>query len=483
MTNKLEHIYQNESFGENWFSAHKLYSDVANLFPSGSVFVEVGSWKGKSAAYMAVELANVNKDIKFFCVDTWQGSAEHADSHRQELPQLYDIFLNNMKPLEKYYTPMKISSLEAAGKFADASLDFVFIDASHEYQDVLNDIAAWWPKVKPGGILAGDDFSSSWPGVVQAVKESFESFEILDCCWVVNKPALTTPKIAVYAISKNEEQNIDQFIENVKHFDDVYVLDTGSTDDTVNKLKAHGIKVTTKIYDNFNFAQARNDCLNLVPTDVDWCISLDFNEKIELNVTALNVLKHSRLTSGILTKCFLFNFDENQYIEVESKIKLHRRHGFVWVRSIHEELMPNNSVGSIRPADALKFYKYSQSSPAKLELYKKLCLAEYNLNKHDPYYIRFLLDYSFEEKDWPNVYKYGIEYLNLTESQRNWFRPRTFILLSKYFDHCQDSAQAKDFAFHALSESLKYRDLYPFWVRDSYKNLQELGIEIYERRR
>ena len=186
--NIINHIYQNPEFGENWFSYPKLYSNVVNEFPSGSKFIEVGSWKGKSSAYMAVEIANSQKDIEFICIDTWEGSVEHQDF--KELKNLYDIFKSNMKPLEKYYRSIKSKSLDAVNLFSDNSLDFVFIDASHEYEDVKNDINAWFPKVKVGGVLAGHDYYENndfAPGVKMAVNEIFRDFETSENCFIVRK--------------------------------------------------------------------------------------------------------------------------------------------------------------------------------------------------------------------------------------------------------------------------------------------------------
>ena len=185
----MEHIGEIDNFGEGWFSYPNLYSAVVKRFPSGSRFVEVGCWKGKSAVYMCVEIANSNKDIEFFCVDTWEGSVEHEGM--KELPKLYDIFIDNMRPVGKYYFPLKMTSLEAAEKFKDNSLDFVFIDASHEYEDVRDDILAWYPKVKPSGIIAGHDYyheEYDWfPGVKQAVNELLTGFTPDEKCWIYNK--------------------------------------------------------------------------------------------------------------------------------------------------------------------------------------------------------------------------------------------------------------------------------------------------------
>ena len=184
-----KHIYDQSQFGENWFSYPNLYSDMVKRFDSESRFVEVGSWKGKSSAYMAVEIANSNKDIEFYCIDTWEGSVEHDGM--KELPQLYNIFLDNMKPVEEYYFPLKISSLDACKKFKDNSLDFVFLDASHEYEDIKKDIKAWLPKIKSGGILAGHDYYNEgpdwFPGVKRAVKEMLDEFDCSEDCWIYYK--------------------------------------------------------------------------------------------------------------------------------------------------------------------------------------------------------------------------------------------------------------------------------------------------------
>ena len=188
--NVINHICQNSEFGEEWFSYPDLYKSMVKKFPSGSKFVEVGSWKGKSSAYMAVEIANSCKEIDFYCVDTWEGSIENKGM--EELSRLYDIFLSNMKPVESYYTPLKMKSLDAVSRFGDHSLDFVFIDASHEYEDVKADIIAWLPKIKPGGVLAGHDYYIGdfdyYPGVKQAVNEEFSEFEAKYNCWIFQVP-------------------------------------------------------------------------------------------------------------------------------------------------------------------------------------------------------------------------------------------------------------------------------------------------------
>lgn len=152
----MEHIYHQSQFGEDWFTYPRLYQDMVKRFPSGSIFVEIGAWKGKSSAYMSVEIANSKKKIDFYCIDTFEGSIEHQNN--PEISHLYDIFKSNMKPVEGYYKDLKMTSMEAVKKFENESIDFVFIDGSHEYKDIKDDITYWLPKVKRGGILAGHDY-------------------------------------------------------------------------------------------------------------------------------------------------------------------------------------------------------------------------------------------------------------------------------------------------------------------------------------
>ena len=90
-----------------------------------------------------------------------------------------------MKPVENFYKHLRMTSIQASTLFKNQSLDFVFIDASHSYIDVKNDILAWKPKIKKNGILAGHDYRSSWPEVIRAVDELLKNdFYTTEFCWV-----------------------------------------------------------------------------------------------------------------------------------------------------------------------------------------------------------------------------------------------------------------------------------------------------------
>ena len=185
----MEHMYNKI---QGWFTFPNLYKSVVEKFDN-AIFVEVGAWKGKSVAFMAVEIANSKKNIKFYCVDPWNGACEDHNANAYQCAEvknnsLYEHFLNNIAPVKDYVIPIKDYSLNASKQFKDSSLDFVFIDASHDYENVKADIAVWFPKMKKGGIFAGHDYPS-YPGVKKAVdefvKEKNLNLKSQEICWWV----------------------------------------------------------------------------------------------------------------------------------------------------------------------------------------------------------------------------------------------------------------------------------------------------------
>lgn len=142
--------------------------------------IEVGTWKGQSAVFMAEGCRELGLDAAILCIDTWLGSLEHLvdDGFRPLLgvrrgrPTIYEQFMANVRArgLQAYLTPLPQTSRTAA-RFLRARgirADLVYLDASHEEEDVLADLEAYWPLLRSGGLLVGDDCISAFPGVVRA---------------------------------------------------------------------------------------------------------------------------------------------------------------------------------------------------------------------------------------------------------------------------------------------------------------------------
>lgn len=182
----MEHFYETVP---GWAAFRGLYRVAVAEAPSDRecTFVEVGSWLGKSASFMAVEIINSGKRISFTCVDPWlDGGPDLKDTTYFKSLQkpVYETFMQNIKPVAHLVRPLRMTSVDGARQFEDGSVDFLMLDGDHNYPAVLHDIDAWLPKMRPGGLMAGDD--ARWPGVHQAIEERFAGkYAVVD---LVKKP-------------------------------------------------------------------------------------------------------------------------------------------------------------------------------------------------------------------------------------------------------------------------------------------------------
>ncbi len=178
----MDHFYQNIG---GWFDFEDIYREAVVSAADGARFVEMGAFGGKSTAFMAVEIINSGKKIDFFVVDRWIDNCVMDDKLIQ-CP--FEVFERNMKSggVMGVIQPLQMQSSEAAKRFKDQSLDFVFIDGDHDYAAARQDILVWREKVKSGGVLAGHDIEHE--GVSKALKELLSNVERRGMSWVWRKP-------------------------------------------------------------------------------------------------------------------------------------------------------------------------------------------------------------------------------------------------------------------------------------------------------
>lgn len=155
------------------------------------MLVEVGVAFGRSLAYLARKAIDSKKKLHIYGIDPWiddwtapvsydphngrpTWGAEHAEWARS-LGGPFNAFCHAMRthaPEElEYVNVLRTTSLHASIMVPNNQLRMVFIDASHNYTDVCDDIMAWGSMVMPGGIFAGHDYTPAFPGVEQAVRE------------------------------------------------------------------------------------------------------------------------------------------------------------------------------------------------------------------------------------------------------------------------------------------------------------------------
>lgn len=145
------------------------YNVLANVLKTFNVIqygcgAEIGVLYGDTSAYLLQELP----DLTLYSVDPYlpYDEPERTEAHMAR----YEA--DARQKLSRYGSRsimMRATSVDAAPVVTDLSLDFVFIDAQHTYEAVREDIATWFPKVRPGGFITGHDYR--WDGVHRAVNE------------------------------------------------------------------------------------------------------------------------------------------------------------------------------------------------------------------------------------------------------------------------------------------------------------------------
>ena len=161
--------------------------------------VEIGLWKGATARHVLSERG----DLEYVGVDAYRvqpnnesetyetGENGHEWNHSKMIADMESFESNTPN-----FTFMHMMSAEASKKFDDASIDLIFIDGDHSYEGCHGDIEAWWPKIRPGGIMMGHDYGPEWPGVLKAVDDFIRDngsrirdmgFREHDNIWVLEK--------------------------------------------------------------------------------------------------------------------------------------------------------------------------------------------------------------------------------------------------------------------------------------------------------
>lgn len=190
---------------QGWASEHHYFPTLVSMAKPKQI-IEVGSWKGASAINMARHALPIDPEVTVLCVDTWLGSNEvlWSDPELRNLlrledgyPTVYRQFLTNIiaEGLTDTVFPLPMTSISAAELLAkfEVQADLIYIDAAHGEYEVYGDLIHYWPLVRPGGIMFGDDYYSSWDGVIKSVNRfAYEQGLALETNagkWFVTKPA------------------------------------------------------------------------------------------------------------------------------------------------------------------------------------------------------------------------------------------------------------------------------------------------------
>ena len=172
-------------------------------------------------------------------------------------------------------------------------------------------------------------------------------------------------KISVYAICKNESAFVERWVRSVSEADEIVALDTGSADDTVERLKGLGVRVFQKKIEPWRFDMARNQALELVSEDADVCVCPDLDEFFHPGWReALERAWKPGTTRAAYRYTWNFNADGSEGCVFWAD-KIHARHGYRWRNPVHEVLEWTGAPGAERRVTAEGVQLDHRADPAK----------------------------------------------------------------------------------------------------------------------
>ena len=260
-------------------------------------------------------------------------------------------------------------------------------------------------------------------------------------------------RIAVYAISKNEEQFVERFCASAKDADLILIADTGSTDNTVELARRHGAVVSEICVTPWRFDKARDAALAMIPRDIDVCISLDLDEMLEpgWREEIERVWKMGESTR------LRYKFDWGSGISFFYE-KIHARHGYHWHHPCHEYPRPDARIKEVYAHTDMLLVSHHPDPTKSRGQYLDLLELSVKEDPHCPrnafYYARELTFY----RRWVDAVVALNKYLE--NPQANWQNERCYAmrLLGQAYEALGDKAGAQDWLVKATKEAPNTRE-------------------------
>lgn len=280
-------------------------------------------------------------------------------------------------------------------------------------------------------------------------------------------------KVCVYAICKNEEKFINRWVESMKEADEIYVLDTGSTDNSRKLLKKLGVNVKKKIINPWRFDVARNESLKMVPLDADICVCTDIDEVL-LPGWRKELEKVWKKKTNRILYTYNWSLDENNNPLVSFYTeKIHDRKNYIWTHPIHEVLTYQGKKEYKVTTDSIVLNHYPDKEKSRSS-YLPLLELSVKEDPEDDRNMHYLgREYMYYGK-WNEAIDTLIKHLSLKTATWNDERCASMRFISRCYRHLNRYEEARMWLDKAIKEAPYLRD--PYMERA----LLEYDLENYE---
>lgn len=278
-------------------------------------------------------------------------------------------------------------------------------------------------------------------------------------------------KIAVYAICKNEEKFVKRWMESMKEADQIFVTDTGSTDNTVQLLESLGAIVNTVEVKPWRFDTARNISMEQVPDDYDVLVCTDLDEVF---VKGWREEIEKTWTKGITTRLkykYTWSFNEDNTPGVTFWYeKIHARKGFKWIHPVHEVLEYTGEIpDSYAVSGSIQLEHYPDNSKSRaqyLELLELSVKESPNDDRNMHYLGREYMFRGMHEKCIETLKKH----LSLPSATWNDERCASMRYIAKSYIALGDNYNARRWLYRAVAEAPYLREPYVDLANLAYDN-------------
>ena len=283
-------------------------------------------------------------------------------------------------------------------------------------------------------------------------------------------------KVCVYAICKNEEKFVDRWYGSMKEADEIYVLDTGSTDDTVSKLSELGVNVKSSVIDPWRFDVARNMAMEMIPEDTDICVCTDLDEVYESgwreklenhwndNTTRLRHIYNWKLVDGKPVVSFYYE-------------KIHKRDGYKWTHPVHEVLKYDGNNEVFVTADDIVLNHYPDDSKSRGS-YLPLLEMSVSEDPEDDRNMHYLgREYMYYQR-WNDCIDTLIKHLNLKRATWKDERCASMRFIARSYINLNRYDEARIWLDKAMEEAPHLRD--PFVEAGMLEYYQSNWLKVIE---
>ncbi len=276
-------------------------------------------------------------------------------------------------------------------------------------------------------------------------------------------------KICVYAICKNEEAFVERWMDSMQEADLIVVTDTGSTDETVAKLRARGALVYEEQIKPWRFDVARNVSLSHVPQDVDICVCTDLDEVFNIGWRqALEAGWQPNMTQGRYLYNWRVKSDGTPDVQFEYT-KIHQRQGFEWVYPIHEIVKQTSGQQKQRFIKNLVLTHYPDDTKSRGSYLPLLEMAVKENPQDDRMTYYLGREYMYKSAHQKCI-KTLQHYLNLKTA--TWAEERCAAMrwIAKSYDKLGETEQAYGWYYQAIAQCPSMREPFVEFAQVAYRH-------------